>query len=63
MFRRLDGECAERRNDVALWTLHAARRHQERLRATRSKHVVSPCTVKVHVDVAWDDQPVDTTRT
>jgi hypothetical protein len=63
VLRRLNGECAERRNNVALWALHAACRHEERLRATRTKHVVSPCAVEVHVNVARDDQPLNATRT
>jgi hypothetical protein len=63
VLRRLDGESAERRNDVALGVSNAACPHEEFVRAARAKHVVSPCAVQVHVNVAWDDQPLNTTRT
>jgi hypothetical protein len=59
----LNGKCAKRGNDLALWALHAARCHQQRLRTARSKHIVSASTVQVHINIARDDQPLDATCT
>jgi hypothetical protein len=61
VLRRLNGECAQRGDDVTLWIAHATRRHEELMRPARPKDVVPSCAVEVDVNVAGDDQTFSST--